>query len=208
MQKKITLFLFALAALNSFSQIILRKEFIGRNTNNSVTVQMIFADSVDARVEYGTVSGSYTSQTNWQTFGDSTSAEIVVNGLQSNMKYFYRVNYRLHGATSHLIRPEYSFRTQRPAGNEFTFVVQADPHMDVQSDTTVYSICLQNQLDDSPDFMVDLGDFIMTDKLKNGSGAVPHDTIKYRCNVLRDFYEKVSHTIPIYIALGDRKSVV
>jgi len=199
------LFLFILSINSLKSQVILRKEFIGRNSANSVTVQMIFGDSVEARVEYGTLSGSYQFQSPWQIFPDNVSAEFVVTGLQLNTKYFYRINYRIPGTPGYSVRQEYSFRTQRPVGDEFTFDVQADPHMDNQSDTAVYGICLQNQFDDNPDFMIDLGDFIMTDKLKNSSGIIPHDTIKYRCNVLRDFYEKISHSIPIYIALGNHE---
>ncbi|MEI6310731.1 MAG: metallophosphoesterase [Bacteroidota bacterium] len=187
------------------AQNILRNEIIGRPTNNGITIQLIFSDSAEVRVEYGTISGVYTNQTTWQIFADSIPAEIVLNGLVSNTQYYYRVNYRHPHSTTIIIRPEYTFHTQRPEGSSFTFIVQADPHMDSQSDTALYTLCLKNQLEDQPDFMIDLGDFLMTDKLKNASNIVPHDTIPYRCNLLRSYYEKTCHSVPLFIALGNHE---
>lgn len=69
------------------------------------------------------------------------------------------------------------FHTQRPAGSTFTFVVQADPHLDAMSDTALYRRCLQNQLADAPDFLVDLGDIFMSDKMKNAQNQITHDTV-------------------------------
>lgn len=197
--------IFFLVNLKGKSQTILRSEFLGRPTANSITIQMIFVDSVEVRVEYGTTSGTYSSQTPWQTYADSIPAEIVVSGLQTNTKYYYRINYRSPNTVGFITRPEYTFHTQRLQGSPFSFVVQADPHLDSQSDTALYRLCLQNQLDDSPDFMIDLGDFLMTDKLKNSSNVVPHDTISYRCDLLRSYYEKSCHSVPLFIALGNHE---
>ena len=188
------------------AQTLQHTELLGRPTDSSITVQLIFTDSAEVRVQYGTVSGVYPFQTPWQIFADSVTAEIVINGLQPNTKYFYRVNYRPPGTTSTTNRPEFSFHTQRTSGSPFTFVVQADPHLDASSDTALYRLCLQNQRDDNPDFMIDLGDFLMTDKLKNTStNTIPYDTIPYRCNLLRSFYETECNAVPLFIALGNHE---
>jgi len=188
------------------AQTLQHTELLGRPTDSSITVQLIFTDSSEVRVQYGTVSGVYPFQTPWQIFADSITAEIVINGLQPNTKYFYRVNYRPPGTTSTTNRPEFSFHTQRTPGNAFTFVVQADPHLDASSDTALYRLCLQNQKDDNPDFMIDLGDFLMTDKLKNTStNTIPYDTIPYRCNLLRSFYETECNSVPHFIANGNHE---
>lgn len=200
----VPIFVMNLIFLSVHSQTIVRSELLGRPTNNSVTVQLFFGSAIEARVEYGTATGVYSNATAWQTFTDSI-AEIVVTGLQANTKYFYRVNYRTPSTTTINYRPQYSFQTARALGSSFKFVVQADPHLDEQSDTAVYNRCLQNQLEDNPDFMVDLGDFLMTDKLKNTSNVIPRDTIPYRCNLLRSYYEKICHTIPLFISLGNHE---
>lgn len=191
--------------IESKSQSIQRSELLGRPTANSITIQLIFSDSAEVSIQYGTTSGVYSNQTAWQTFVDSVPAEIIVSGLQANTKYYYRVNYRHPNTSGFTSRPEYTFHTQRLPGSSFSFVVQADPHLDSQSDTALYRLCLQNQLDDSPDFMIDLGDFLMTDKLKNSSNVVPHDTIPFRCNLLRSYYEKSCHSVPLFIALGNHE---
>lgn len=196
-----------LSALSCFAiaQNIIHNEVLGRPTNNSVVIQTMFSDSVDLRVDYGTVSGNYPSQTTWTTFEDSVTSEVVINGLQPNTQYFYRLNCRHHGATNYITRPEYTFHTQRNVGDTFVYIVQADPHMDASSDTALYKRCLQNQLNDHPDFMIDLGDFLMTDKLKNASNVVPHDTIPYRCKLLRGKYETVCHSMPLFNVMGNHE---
>ena len=42
----------------------------------------------------------------------------------------------------------------------------AETHMDENSDADVYKLSLANQLADKPDFMIDLGDTMMSDKLQ------------------------------------------
>lgn len=194
------------AALSIKAQTIKHTELLGRPTDHSITVKMFFADTVDVYAEYGTTSGVYTNQTSTQTFAPDSPVVILIGGLQPDTKYFYRIQCRLTGAIGFNARPEFTFHTQRAAGSTFTFVVQADPHMDANSDTALYRLCLQNQLDDAPDFMIDLGDFLMTDKLKDPSiNQIPHDTIPYRCNLLRSFYETSTHSVPLFIALGNHE---
>ena len=137
--------------------------------------------------------------------GDPT--EIIINNLTPNKQYFYQLVYRKPKTTQETIRPEFTFHTQRPSNQAFTFVVQADPHLDPLSDTAVYKRCLQNQLEDKPDFMIDLGDIIMTDKLvRAGSKVVTQDTIVYRNHLMRKYYETITHSVPLFIAIGNHEA--
>lgn len=198
--------IFLLFCLNCVTaQTILHSELLGQPTANSVSLQLIFADTAEVRVDYGTSSGNYPFQTSWQTFAAGTTAQVVISGLLPSTKYYYRVSHRLPGNANITYRPEYSFHTQQATGSAFTFVVQADPNLDASSDTALYRLCLQNQLEDNPDFMIDLGDFLMTDKLKNSNNQVPYDTITYRCKLLRSFYETSCHSVPLFIALGNHE---
>ena len=118
--------------------------------------------------------------------------EMVIGNLQPSTQYYYRLIYRSLGSTTETARPEYTFHTARPAGESFTFTVQADPHMDEQSDSAVYRRCLLNQLEDKPDFMIDLGDILMSDKLKSATTRqIPRDTVTYRSHLMRSYYELV-----------------
>lgn len=203
--RKILLLVFIYAAIYTQAQNVIHKELLGRPTDHSITVEMFFDSEVDVAVTYGPSPSNLLNQTNWQTVAAGDSAEIIINGLQADTKYFYAVIYKNKGASNYITRPTYSFNTQRKTGSGFTFVVQADPHLDASSDTALYRTCLQNQLDDKPDFMIDLGDFLMTDKLKNANKIVPKDTIPYRCKLLRSYYENITHSVPLFIALGNHE---
>ena len=204
--KKITSIVFLIFSLNSFSQNITQSEFLGRPSHNSITIQAFFDADVEVAIQYGTTSGNYTNQTSWTTFIANNPAEVIITGLLSNTKYYYRMLYRSPNATTFITRPEYTFQTQRLVGSTYKYVVQADPHMDEQSNIPLYQLCLQNQLEDNPDFMIDLGDFLMTDKLKNlTTNTIPQDTIPYRCKLLRSNYERICHSVPLFIALGNHE---
>lgn len=191
---------------SAFAQTLTQSELLGKPTASGFSVKATFGTPAEAAVQYGTTSGALTSQTNWQTFAPNIPTEIMVPGLQANTQYYYRLIHRIPGNASFTIRPERRCHTQRTPGAGFTFIVQADPHLDEQSDTAVYTRCLQNQLDDNPDFVVDLGDFLMTDKLKRaGTNTVPFDTIPYRCKLLRRYYEKAYHSIPLFNVLGNHE---
>ncbi len=203
--KQVLTFLASFVSLMTWGQRIQHTELLGRPTDHSVTIQMIFWDSVEVKIDYGTQPGSYSFTSTSQTFLPETPAEIVLNGLQSNTTYYYRMAYRSPNTAAWNNRPEYRFKTQRSDTSSFNFIVQADPHLDQLSDTALYQRCLQNQLDDQPDFMIDLGDFLMSDKLKGSTGAVPLDTITYRAHLLRRYYDRICHSVPLFIALGNHE---
>lgn len=204
--KKFVLFFLQLAVVfMGKAQAVKHSEILGRPTDKSIVVQMFFTEDADMSVEYGISSGVYTSKTPFASFLAGEPAEVTINGLAPNTKYYYRVNCRKTGTSTVAYRPEFTFVTAKPQGAHFTFVVQADPHLDEQSDTGIYKLCLKNQLEDKPDFMIDLGDFLMSDKLADKTRKIPRDTVTYRCHLLRSYYELVNHSVPLYIALGNHE---
>jgi hypothetical protein len=195
--------------LFSFGQNVIYSEMLGRPTNSGVTVEAIFDTTAQVRVSYGTSSGVYPSHTSWQLANKDSVKEAVavinLTNLTPDTKYFYKLQYRKPGDTLTISRPEHSFHTARVPGDAFTFVIQADPHLDASSDTALYRLCLKNQLEDDPDFMIDLGDNFMTDKLNDATHHVPEDTIPYRCKLLRSFYETVNHSVPLFLVIGNHE---
>ena len=190
------------------AQHMTHAELLGKPAATSAMVQCLFDDSVEFSAEYGTASGSYSAQTPWgPAVAAGQPAEAVMTGLTPDTRYFYRVRYRHPGAASAVQHgaAEHTFHTQRKLGSAFTFIVQADPHLDAMSDTALYRRCLQNELADSGDFMIDLGDFLMNDKLANAQKQVTFDTIDYRCHLLRRYYEAIGHSLPLFNALGNHE---
>ena len=195
----------SLFSLGLTAQNMIHKEVLGRPTFNSITIQTFYDQEVEVSVAYGLQSNNLDKSTIWQKFAANEPAEVVLSQLTEGTKYYYRVSYRKPLTNQVITRPIYQFQTAKKKGVPYTFVVQADPHLDEMSDTALYSICLRNQLEDNPDFMIDLGDFLMSDKLRNASKVVPKDTITYRSKLLRSFYEKVNHSVPLFIALGNHE---
>ena len=148
------LFLFLGLQSMTYGQRVLFKEFLGKPTQESVSVKVFFSADVEISAQYGISSGKYTAQTNWQLVKASEPGEILIDNLSPNSTYFYRLQYRVPASSSTTYRPEFTFQTQKSTNNGFSFVVQSDPHLDEQSDTALFRLCLQNQLDDQPDFMI------------------------------------------------------
>lgn len=187
------------------AQNMTHAELLGRPADDEITVQVFFDEDAEVCAQYGKNSNDYTGQTSFISVLKNEAANVVIKGLESNTQYYYRICFRKPGTTLVNYRPEFRFHTQRPVASAFKFIVQADPHLDEQSDTALYSLCLKNQLEDNPDFMIDLGDILMSDKLKNKSGKITHDTVTWRANLLRTYYEKICHSVPLFIALGNHE---
>jgi len=197
--------LLLLMSLPLLGQKIRHGELLGRPTNKSIVIQAFFDEDAEVSVKYGTVSGTYGQQTTWTKITKGEPAEVSITGLNANTTYFYKYCYRVPGSSVSTERPERNFKTQKAPGSAFSFVVQADPHLDEQSDSSLYRLSLQNQLSDQPDFCIDLGDILMTDKLKNAAGIIPKDTVTYRAHLQRSFYETSAHSVPLFISMGNHE---
>ncbi|MFM7774668.1 MAG: FlgD immunoglobulin-like domain containing protein [Candidatus Kapaibacterium sp.] len=194
-----------LIAVPTDAQRLRHTELLARPTDREITVHVIFDEPAEACVIAGTTRGNYSLQTAWKAAPADSSTELLLSGLLPNTRYYYRVVHRVPGVKDSTVRAEYSFRTARPKGETFSFVVQADPHADENSDTVLYKRCLQNQLEDNPDFLVDLGDVVMSDKLRNAAKVITHDTITKRHHLLRSFYEVSGHSVPLFTSLGNHE---
>lgn len=187
------------------AQTVRHEEMLGRPTDKSITLQLIFSEVAEVAIKFGLTSDIYTSQTPWKTYQADEPVEIILDNLLPDTRYYYRVVHRKPGENSLITRKQGQFHTQRSKGTPFTFIIQADPHLDEQSDSAVYKRCLLNQLEDNPDFMVDLGDVLMSDKLKNASNIITRDTINFRAKLMRDYYAIQSHAVPMFIVLGNHE---
>ncbi len=176
-------------------------ELLGRPTTSSITVNLCADMDLDAYVEYGTKKNAYTNQTAITPYPNSVPFNIVVDGLLPNSTYFYRVRYRKTQTADFIARAEHSFRTAKLTGTAFTFAIQADPHLDTNSNPAVYALTLQNILQQNPDFLIDLGDTFMSEKLQKPT----QDSITLRHLLLRSYYDSVCHSVPLYLVIGNHE---
>lgn len=163
----------------------LANELVGRPTDVSASIHAVMNKSVDAYIEYGTQSGSYPLSTSQSTFSDGI-IRIDMVGLAANTQYFYRLRYRDHalggiwrqGAEKH-------FNTQRATASAFVFTVQSDSHQGYPAfyNANLYRTTLQNEANDSPDFLFDLGDAVSTDGATETQSTVRQKYLNQRTSL-------------------------
>jgi len=84
-------------------------------------------------------------------------------------------------------------------GDAFSFAIQADPHMDEQSDANVYKQTLQNIVKAKPAFLIDLGDIFMIDKQSDKSEA----NIKSRYALMKSYYDLLGSSTQLHFVMGN-----
>jgi len=137
---------------------------LARPEKNSVTLSVLAYHELEGFVTYGTKPGAGANQTAPAQYKAGVPAEIVLNALQTDTKYFCQFHSRSAGAAQSSVSPEFSFHTARPPGSSFTFTMTADVHLDEHTSAQVYEQSLANIRADAPDFHIDLGNLFMTDK--------------------------------------------
>ena len=148
-----------MAALTSLSAVA------GRPTDRSVAINILSNVAGAGSISYDTASGELGHQTEATPIVANTPAEIVLNGLQPDTEYSYRV--QVGGRTL----PERRFHTARAAGSTFTFEIQGDSHPERPQmfDPALYAQTLRAAGADNPDFYMTIGDDFSVDTLQSVS---------------------------------------
>jgi hypothetical protein len=186
---------------SSESVVFICNELLGRPTNNSITINLCADKDLEAYAEYGTTKSSYTYQTAKTTNLKSIPFNTVINNLLPGTTYYYRVRYRIPGTTDFIARDEHSFNTARLKGATFTFAIEADPHLDYNTNPELYKLTLQNIQKALPDFLIDLGDTFMSEKLQQAT----QDSVTFRHLLLRSYFDQICHSIPLYLVIGNHE---
>ncbi len=191
---------------------------LGRPTDESITANIVTDYDAEFYVDYGTVSGTYPDSAGPFTVeGAGTTptfpiqpTEIVIDGLTANTRYFYQIRYRKTGITEWNLGPEYSFMTQRNAGDAFVFTVVSDSHLGQYGGQTadeleLYRVTLQNIKADNPDFHIDTGDTYAMDPSPLGTGMTDQEAHNAYF-VERPFLKALTHSVPFYSVLGNHEN--
>jgi len=179
-------------------------EILGRPTNSSVTLSILFDQPSEFYLEYGTTSGTYPMKTATLTTTNDTPQETDLTNLSANTKYYYRPCYRAVGSsTAFLAGPEHTFQTQRFPGTAFTFTIEADEHLyDKKGVLSIYQICLNNQAADNPDFMFSLGDTFGDD---HQATTITSDQLDVLHKYYRPLLGSICSSVPFFFCLGNHE---
>jgi hypothetical protein len=173
---------------------------LGSPTATSILVSVAAPSALEVYVEHGPASGTYTARTSPTPIQGSIPAEIALSGLEPDAAWFYRVRYRPAGSGEYIAAPEASFHTQRGVGSAFTFAVEADPHigLDEKASPDLFRQELANVRAARPDFLVDLGDTFMGDKVAR-DGTPVADVY----SELRDYFAIAGPSVPLFLVNGN-----
>ena len=180
------------------------QELLGRPTDTSVTINVEAVEEVEAYFEYGDEPGNYGSRTAAIRLPAGEPTHVLIDGLEPNTRYYYRMRYMERVSPELKARTERSFHTARPPGSEYTFVVQFDPHMLQTNDPEAYKLSLNKMLADNPDFMFDLGDTFFIDRYAR-VGPVTEEQISGRVQFMRSYFDIINHSLPLFLVNGNHE---
>ena len=139
---------------------------VSRPTDHSVLLSILSYDHLRGFVRYGTNKGDLNKISVKAEFGNDHAELLELDDLIANSRYYYQFVYYNNTDSSPRYSDIYFFQTARLKEAFFSFTIQADSHLDVNTDTAIYLQTLKNMASDSADFMIDLGDTWMTDKYR------------------------------------------
>ncbi len=180
----------------------LSQELLGRPTDTSITLNLCADREIEAFVEYGTAPLACSQKTAPGLYPAKLPVTIVLEELQPATTYFYRLRFRPASSMAGFsAREEHSFTTQRSKGERFAFAIEADPHLDANTDPALYTRTLQNIREGGSDFLIDLGDNFMSEK----EPVITPETVLQRHLLLRSYYDLVGHSQPLFLVLGNHE---
>lgn len=171
---------------------------LARPTERSMAVSLMVYRDATASIEYGPTRGLYSKQTLPLSCKSGVASLIQLSGLNANTRYYYRLRIRGGEGLSDELSPEYTFTTARPPGSSFVFAMQADSHLDENTEPAIYARAVENMLVDGVDFVVDLGDTFMNDKY---SPDFKESEKQYLAQ--RYYFGLVGHSAAWLLALGN-----
>ncbi len=208
-------FLALAAVAMGSSQLVAATNFtmiLGQPTDKSITVNVRADSAVELYFEYGTTPTVYSSQTKAATAGADPNSnsyflsQAVLNGLQSDTQYYYRMQYRAAGSTAAFTPgAQYTFQTQRAPGSSFVFCVQGDSHPEREKsmfDPKLYAQTLTAVAAAKPDFYVTNGDDFSVDTLQT-----PYTTasVTGRYTLQLPYFDLLGRTAALFLGTGNHE---
>ena len=197
----------SLVALGAFNGTIV----LGAPTATSIAAN-VFSSSQSGTLTFtcGTAPGRYDSKAAPYLLEAGKALLLSLNGLSPDTSYYYRLDYLANDGVGSGPTQECFFHTARTAGKTFTFTIQADSHLDENSDPVLYLQTLSNILTDRPDFHIDLGDTFMCEKHSEPLSATVlmaanQATVDARYRYELTNFGTISHSVPLFLVNGNHE---
>lgn len=184
-----------------------RSIVFGRPSTNSITASVLSAADLEARIEYGTQSGTYGSKTSAVTCRAGVPTEIEIEGLNADTRYMYRLCTRPVGSGEFVCGDEADFQTKRPPGSTFSFGVQGDSHPERPGkmyDAELYARTLSCAAAGGLDLYFTLGDDFSIESLI-GRKALSQPNVDQVYAHQREFLGLIGATTSLFLVNGNHE---
>jgi hypothetical protein len=183
---------------------------LGRPTAQQIAVSVVPTETIEAYFEAGSAPAASEKRTPAAVHPAGEPFVVTIDGLKPDTRYSYRMLWRRPGDGSFVRAAERTFHTQRARGATFTFTIQADSHLDENSDLDLYRRTLANVLADAPDLHVDLGDTFMCEKHSAALTATVQTapdaaTVNARYLYERGNFGLLAHSVPLFLVNGNHE---
>lgn len=194
-------FLTSILIFNLSAQNI--NEILGRPADSSITVSVMSSGNINLYVVYGKHPGQYTDSTIIFSASANIPVAISLTNLDPDTQYYYCTRYKNAGAGIFISGTEHSFFTQRQSGKSYVFTVESDVHLyDKKGCENLYKICLQNEAQEKPDFMINMGDTFGDD---HHPFTITNSQVDSLHKVYRPILGNICHSLPYLFCMGNHE---
>ncbi|CAM9450133.1 unnamed protein product, partial [Heterosigma akashiwo] len=194
-----------------------QKEYINtilaRPTDKSMTVSLMSSYNINSYIQYGTSPGEYEEASELYELTAHSPEHVDLVDLEPNTRYYYRVVVSDPTKKMYKAGKENSFVTAKLPGNSFKFAILADSHFQEQPAFEygdLYLNTLKNIEASNADFLFDMGDTFMANKLidQNVNGLdedqTGHKDVDDLVHAHRAYYGKLLDKMPMLSIRGNQ----
>ena len=167
-------------------------------TATTMTVSVRAASDRVGAIEFGREGETIRETTDKIAMKAGVPTNFTLDGLAADRGYVYRFLWWTEEGDGPSRGEERRFHTPRAAGSAFTFVVQADSHLDQGVTPEAYAQTLANMAAARPDFLVDLGDTFMT-----GKRGQDFERAESQYDAQRHYFGLACDAMPLFMVLGN-----
>ncbi|MCK4341406.1 MAG: metallophosphoesterase family protein [Phycisphaerae bacterium] len=178
----------------------------GRPTLSSVTFNIVSPLAGRGLVEYGPDPVHPDQRSDPKPLEGGTPGEIVLQGLTSATRYYYRVRPAAERSNSGVAGTTGTFCTQRRPGESFVFTLTTDSHLLAgrpRPEGSAFARAMARVPAEQPDFHITLGDEAMTHAPLHPTHAHDQPSADAAYLNFRQNYAAVARCAPLFFALGN-----
>jgi 3',5'-cyclic AMP phosphodiesterase CpdA len=187
-------------------------ELLTNPDSTSAEVSVVPAESgAEMYVEFGKNPGRYSRVAASPTTVENEMSVFVMDDLERDTTYYYRLIYRRNGENLFAANAERSFKTQKSEGKPFTFIHMSDSHIGKYLDPTNPRFAWRRKITvdtidrinlEDPDFVIDTGDSYMT-HVAGGYSVTSQLEADSRYSRSRNYFEEL--TSFYFLSLGNHE---